>query len=326
MAAAARPGPAEARIPCPLCGGLIHPIAGRCKHCKGELGELRTARAAAAAALPPLAIAPALAARPAPGAPARAHVAPPAIADAKAHAVVALPVEILPPRPTARQPARPASTTAWRSWPIVVIAIAVIAILAAVALMVWPPGGGSDDRGAASSNRLGAPPAPDRMETDIAPTAPTPAPSQPDPAPTPAPDPGARGADPWQPGPRQPDPGTPADPALPTPTPIDPDDDPSDPNASGRSSFSGLGTSPFLFSVLRRACTRVTQCGGVDPAIGLMCQSARSWPTLPTPSCPAAQRCLARIDDLSCDSKLDSSTALLELMTRFDDCADAMSC
>ncbi|HEY1553535.1 MAG TPA: hypothetical protein VGF94_01815 [Kofleriaceae bacterium] len=35
------PRTADARVPCPLCGGLIHPIAGRCKHCKQDLTELR---------------------------------------------------------------------------------------------------------------------------------------------------------------------------------------------------------------------------------------------------------------------------------------------
>src|SRR5262245_25230008 len=54
MAAVTRPGPADARIPCPLCGGLIHPIAGRCKHCKGDLRALRSSRPAAAATLPAL--------------------------------------------------------------------------------------------------------------------------------------------------------------------------------------------------------------------------------------------------------------------------------
>jgi hypothetical protein len=54
MAAATRPGPAEARVPCPLCGGLIHPIAGRCKHCKGDLREYRSTRPAAGATLPAL--------------------------------------------------------------------------------------------------------------------------------------------------------------------------------------------------------------------------------------------------------------------------------
>jgi hypothetical protein len=41
---AARPGapsPADPRVACPACGGLIHPIAGRCKHCKTDLTAMR---------------------------------------------------------------------------------------------------------------------------------------------------------------------------------------------------------------------------------------------------------------------------------------------
>lgn len=35
-----------------MCGGLIHPIAGKCKHCKIDLAGVRAARQAAPAALP----------------------------------------------------------------------------------------------------------------------------------------------------------------------------------------------------------------------------------------------------------------------------------
>src|SRR5512138_1192485 len=49
MAAAAL---GDARIPCPLCGGLIHPIAGKCKHCKQDLAPTRLARPSAPSALP----------------------------------------------------------------------------------------------------------------------------------------------------------------------------------------------------------------------------------------------------------------------------------
>src|SRR5215207_126382 len=54
MAAARPPGIADARVPCPLCGGLIHPVAGRCKHCKEDLTQFRAGRPQAAAALPAL--------------------------------------------------------------------------------------------------------------------------------------------------------------------------------------------------------------------------------------------------------------------------------
>ena len=112
----------ESMEPCLACGELVHRVAGRCKHCKGDLSALRSARPAAAAALP------ALQAAPAPPAPAVPD--PYAIAHASAHANghphrgyqaqpnIPLPVQvahaaaafaqvdaahaILPPRPTGR--------------------------------------------------------------------------------------------------------------------------------------------------------------------------------------------------------------------------------
>lgn len=44
----------EARIPCPVCRGPIHPVAGRCKHCKADFGALRTGKPQAPSALPAL--------------------------------------------------------------------------------------------------------------------------------------------------------------------------------------------------------------------------------------------------------------------------------
>jgi len=44
----------DGRVPCPLCGGLIHPVAGRCKHCKEDLSQFRAGRPQAAAVLPAL--------------------------------------------------------------------------------------------------------------------------------------------------------------------------------------------------------------------------------------------------------------------------------
>src|SRR5215468_11730384 len=128
MAAAARPGPPEARdarIPCPLCGGLIHPIAGKCKHCKADLSAYRAARPAAAAPLP--ALHPSATAGNGPPAPIVHAVAMPPAMQA-----------VLPPRPTTRVATAQAAGSAWRSWPIVVIVVAMMAIVAAVVLMVWP--------------------------------------------------------------------------------------------------------------------------------------------------------------------------------------------
>src|SRR5690242_1654723 len=128
MAAAARPGSGslsgearDARVPCPLCGGLVHPIAGRCKHCKADLGAYRAARPAASAPLPALH----------PTATAGNGASGPV-----AHAVAMPAAQTLPPRPGRAVTGQPAGS-AWRSWPVVVIVVAMMAIVAAVVLMVW---------------------------------------------------------------------------------------------------------------------------------------------------------------------------------------------
>ena len=74
---AARPGapsPADPRVACPACGGLIHPIAGRCKHCKTDLVSMR---GPAVAPPPPILAAPPHAPRLAAHAPAPAAIAAP---------------------------------------------------------------------------------------------------------------------------------------------------------------------------------------------------------------------------------------------------------
>src|SRR5215469_12029847 len=117
----------EARVACPLCGGLIHPVAGRCKHCKEDLSAMRAGRPAAQAPLPPLnhqnnhhhvPVDPVVAAT---------YIAP---------LPIAMPREgsqpILPPRPTGRSVAVAHPGWPLRSWPVVVIGLAAVAIIAAV--------------------------------------------------------------------------------------------------------------------------------------------------------------------------------------------------
>ena len=142
MAAAARPpGIGDARVPCPHCGGLIHPVAGRCKHCKEDLSVLRTNRPQAAAMLP------SLNGRPTPvpvaGNGTSLHLAAPAVA-----AAVPLAVDprdgsapILPQRTTGHSMSaqRPRGSLL-RNWPMLVIILAMIAIVTAVVIMVLPAG------------------------------------------------------------------------------------------------------------------------------------------------------------------------------------------
>src|SRR4051794_5651684 len=162
MAAAARPpGLGDARMPCPLCGGLIHPVAGRCKHCKEDLSAFRAGRPQAAAPLPTLgAGVPALGATTTslPGG-TTIHTPPAAVA---AVTVREGSQPILPQRPTGRSmAAQKAGGSMWKSWPMVVIGVAVLAIVTAVVIMVLP----QDAK--ASHKKIGAPPpAPERMDLD----------------------------------------------------------------------------------------------------------------------------------------------------------------
>jgi hypothetical protein len=318
MAAAAKaPGPADARIPCPLCGGLIHPIAGRCKHCKEDVSATRSSRPAAAP-LPALqgGAQPALYSY---GAghtnghgnghvrakthPANAHMAVPI--------AMRTPLEdasqpILPPRQTSRMQA--SGTTAppasWKSWPVVVIGIAVVAIIVAVILMVWPPGGATK----ADAKTLAPPPAPERMDTN----------------PTPATPPPSSADDPWKANPgAAPDPA----PSQPHAQPTVPDiDDIQPPNLSDP--FRGGGNSNMLgmtSAILKRACDRLATCPTADDTMKTFCEAGRlALPNTPPPSCSAAQRCLAQVDALPCDD-LDAATAM-GMMQGVQDCIEAMRC
>src|SRR5262245_53151632 len=102
MAVAARPGPSDARVPCPLCGGLVHPIAGKCKHCKAELTGFQSARPAASAPLPSLHKPVVTNGHPPAQAHTNGHPVHPPIAAAAPVATAQEVQPVLPPRPTAR--------------------------------------------------------------------------------------------------------------------------------------------------------------------------------------------------------------------------------
>ena len=303
------PQPTDARTPCPVCRAPIHPIAGRCKHCKTDLAALRQVRPAAGAALPPLA-ASTPAAHPPP-----AQVVPVAAAQG-ANGIVAITDEpsqpILPPRPTGRMgTATVAKRSSWKSWPVIVIMLATVAIVAAVVLMAFPPGGAAADTGSPGGKRgLEPPPAPEHMDQNpLVPGAPhsklTPPPAPPDPVPAPR--------------------------HTPDPLPVDPDPDP-DP-------FAGLGgggggmKNPFangggfrgtamMTSLLRHACDRLKSCGTADSMCDML---VRSLPSAPAPTCDAATRCLQRVDQMDCSAKLDDAMGLLTAATQLQDCLTAMT-
>jgi len=147
---AVRPGtsPADPRVACPVCGGLIHPIAGRCKHCKSDLSALRTNVQSGPVALAPLGAA---AAAPFAVPPSGPHAALPAYngyagyngSNGHGNGHAGLPplgqgAAAMPMAATVVAPGgvvRPAS--AWsRRWPIVVVILAAVAIVVSIVLLL----------------------------------------------------------------------------------------------------------------------------------------------------------------------------------------------
>ncbi|MCX5745098.1 MAG: hypothetical protein NT062_21640 [Proteobacteria bacterium] len=311
MAATARSSaPSDARIACPQCGGVIHPIAGRCKHCKADLAALRGARPAAAAALPSLAVV-------TPGKPARSPMGAVTSAASASPRAVSFdqdrePVSILPPRQTGSHHAvdEEDGTRWWKSWPVVVIVLASLAIVAAIIMLIVPSK--KDD-----GHLIEPPgPAPDRMNTNPL-TEPH---ANNGGTPGTAPDPWAGSAKPTDPGanggrPPPPDP-------LP---PITPDDD----DLGGV--FGGIGggtvgpnATGLATGALLHACARLKACNPDDDTLTTMCTVAGTTMKTKPPTCAAATRCFATIDAMSCDD-IDVSK-IPTMMTTLTDCADALRC
>lgn len=292
-----------------MCGGQIHPIAGRCKHCKGDLGVLRAGRPAAATALPQL------------DANGRADGYKPNGQPIAASPVVTShvdpEVQILPPRPTGRMYVAQAPTASWwRHWPVIAIGVAGLGIVVAVIVLFWPRATAKDSGTREGSLSI---PAPDRMETNplLPPTS-----TQP------------RSGDPWNDHsikPKDPDPSPAPNGAVKPDLDIPDDpDDPGDPLPAAPGGFGGplSGSGAIVMAMMKHACTRAESCvDHLDPVIIQYCEMANKLPTTPPPaSCPAAQRCLNRIDEMSCSTKLDDVQALASVMYNFQDCVKAIGC
>jgi hypothetical protein len=323
----------DSRVPCALCGGLIHPIAGRCKHCKADLSAYRASPPAANMPLPALG----------PHGAVGEGMLPPGLG----HLAAPPAQRVLPPRPTTRShAAQPASR--WRRWPVIVIVVASMAIVAAVVLMLWPAARGRD-----GSRLLRPPPAPERMDTqtpavtpriDAAPHAAPPAAGAPDPWATPAPpSPPHASIDPGTPDGSQvtgddPDDGTSVDPLGPsvpsarsaTPPqrprshqspPVRPDIDPGD--------LAAIISAPVGSEILTRVCHKLIACG-VDAAQQQVCDSisvlgALNGRSPPAGSCPAADRCYHGIEAFDCGSQANA-VAIMEQVVNLRDCVDATHC
>lgn len=146
-------------VPCPACGGPVHPIAGRCKHCKTDLNRVReqqaqAMRAAGMGAPPPAAMAYAPVA---PAHPSTAGSGP----TAAPHAA-----ERAPTAPPAQSPYAQGYGTAmpspWsRRWPLLVGGIAVVVI--AVSLIILFRGKSDASTSAAPGTSRTPRPVPDEM-------------------------------------------------------------------------------------------------------------------------------------------------------------------
>jgi hypothetical protein len=303
----------EVRVPCPQCGGLVHPVAGRCKHCKANLSTGRSS-ATAPTALPALGAAPAR-----PPIEGTAAVTRGADEAATAPRLGARPAPVAPVLPPAPVP-RGGRAGGWsQQWPIVVIVVAVCAIVAAIAIMVWPEH--HADPGATTRGGLPPPPAPERMDTDPSATAPT-APGNPTPPPATAP-PGITppSNDPWS---SRGGPST----SPPVPIPRAPDVDPADPSDPGDPLPSlkdlPLGASSFSTMAVEKLCTRLTTCQQLDSSVCALFSAGGA--TAPPANCPAAQQCLDAIDHLDCNGRQFDTAALMTLFFNMKSCADALRC
>jgi len=152
---------------------------------------------------------------------------------------------------------------------------------------------------------------------------------------------GAPAPDPWaQPAPRDPRPDPAVQPQVPDaldPTAQDDnvqvDDDPppaalKDPLGSRtphrrRPQLSGGGMVELAMTA--RICRKLVQCGTSDATLRTTCEAIANMPADPPAGCPAAERCLRRIDAMGCSSQPDA-LQLGMLLMQFRDCAEAERC
>jgi len=315
----------ELRRPCPACGQPIHPVAGRCKHCRTDLLKLREAHArppkveasvlgaaAAATQAPP----------PSPfAAPAAPVTLPAGVAGSapgngapNGYQAVAAPTNgidlIAPPAYASYPEVPPVLRSAWsRRWPTLVVVLAGIAIAVCAYLLLVD----GESHASGGVKQHAASPAPDRMET--MPQAPSP--MMPGPGSQAQPNLPGTPTDPW--GPSAPDP-TPAPPAPPSATP--------------RSAPAADQFYPTMMSTL---CQKMKSCakgfGGqsIDDLCSTLTTTNLFADEIRAGKCTydeqKASRCLSAIDAFACDPASSGDvTQLLNGLGGISDCTDALSC
>lgn len=281
-----------------MCGGLIHPIASRCKHCRAAIGDAVRQRSGAASlrALPALV------------------ATPTSLGLPSSTAAVALPLASSPnvnfnDSANAFEFAEANERPWWKRWPMIVVAVATVAIIVAVVLMVWP----QDQR---RGSKVVAPPAPSNMDTNPMPETLPALPSAP-----------SNPADPWSgTGPAVP---APIDPSA--PAPIDPSD-PSAPTPIDPAAPGNPARDRFVSQLATSVCKQIADCTNIDPAMtGVLCDAtvallnqASPWSTCSFNAGKAAT-CLKRVQTLSCDNQLNTVDAVM-LLNDLPACLEALRC
>src|SRR5262249_31322441 len=143
--------------------------------------------------------------------------------------------------------------------------------------------------------------------------------------------------DPWGPDTVVPSPHVPGQ--APGTKPADPDDDEDgdaaarpDPLASPHASSGrsrALRLNPqgaMIASMFVHVCRKLAACGLNDPRVTDQCAWMGRGLSSAPPRCPAAARCLQHIDEMSCGTQPDTLAQVAQLLTKFSDCADAISC
>jgi hypothetical protein len=286
-------------VPCPACGGPVHPIASRCKHCKADLLQLRQQAAQAARA----------ARMGAPAAPAMAHnpaamrqtskASPPPV-DARRDATPA-PVTTEPRAPSPSRLAPPpvvvyAQPSAWaRRWPIAVSVVAVAAIAVSLVLLLRDDGEAEPARFRSGSQ------APHNIPDNM-------------------------------PAPNMNGPNSPHGRLDPQPFP-----DPADPGAPGKKWSSAPEPGMFVVAVTQTVCAKLQDCGMRDDLSSALCDALSSGVGDPSIDAKvqngechydrvAADSCLSAIGRMSCDAGGGDVTQLIEEGMKLLDCSSTIVC
>jgi hypothetical protein len=174
--------------------------------------------------------------------------------------------------------------------------------------MAWPEGRGSPTSG---KRTLPPPPAPERMQT------------VPELKPPPVRPPVVQPAQPAPP-PRQ----DTSDRMLRDPDPASDDDSDQAPGALSDPSSNRLSprSNAITAALLVHVCQKLDQCGTVDPTVKRTCDAVSDSQASPPAGCPAAIRCLARIDALPCGTPSALREQLDRLFHQSNDCTAVSRC